>query len=401
MNKAISIKLERNAQEKAQRLSNARVKLLDGTIGAISIDTCIFTAAGYRLEHGNIKRLEQFKGNSFKLIFSEITLREIRRHLINHIEEANQKLASALRGRAKYWDISKDDLEATKMHLLGTESAQQIVNKRLQSFGERTGLELAHAKDLLSIPELLKRYFSVRAPFEQSETKKSEFPDAITLLSLEAWAKKQKIAVLFVTKDKGCLSFCSESELLYGIDDLGEALALIQERDSHQAKLSDAIAKLISTGSYPEFPKKIETAVENDIWSIDWLIDAESSFYFDPEFEDINILHVAIPDELELHAVDFQEDMLVVQTTIGINFEATASFTFSVKDWVDKDMVPIGDATVIREHSAEIDILITFLNPSSVMPEIGAIEVVPARKAIDFGSVGPDYSDEDPYAEKY
>ena len=76
------------------RIKIAKEKVLDGTIGAISVDTCIFTTAGYQLENGVLKRLEQFKGNSFRLVFSEITAREILGHITEHSDEAKTKLIS-------------------------------------------------------------------------------------------------------------------------------------------------------------------------------------------------------------------------------------------------------------------------------------------------------------------
>ncbi len=60
--------------EPADQNELIKAKLLDGSIGAISLDTCIFSRAGYRLDQGNLWRLEQFKGNAFRLIFSEVTL---------------------------------------------------------------------------------------------------------------------------------------------------------------------------------------------------------------------------------------------------------------------------------------------------------------------------------------
>ena len=252
MNNKIS-KTEQLAAEKNERLNLAKAKLLDGTIGAISVDTCIFTEAGYRLDIGILKHLEQFKENAFRLIFSEITVREIHAHIARHSDDAKAKLITALRGIGKHWHVQVDkQTSIVDELLLGGDSGRVLASNRMKDFLVRCGAQVIDAKTMLDVQELLKRYFSVQPPFEPSVEKKSEFPDAIALLSLQAWAKKEGTAVLLVTKDKGCKRFCAESEHLYTIDDLIDALALIQQREAHCTELCKAIEVEIANGAYPE-----------------------------------------------------------------------------------------------------------------------------------------------------
>ena len=49
----------------------------------------------------------------------------------------------------------------------------------------------------------------------------------------------------------------------------------------------------------------------------------------------------------------------------------------------------------------DVDVLITFSDPDGDEPEIDTVELVPACRYIDFGSVWPDYGDEDPNSEYY
>lgn len=91
-----------SVSEQARQRQQIKSKLLDGSIGAISIDTCIFSRASYRLDQGNLRRLEQFKGNAFRLIFSEVTLKEVMRHIAEHSEKEKSKFLIGLRGIAKF-----------------------------------------------------------------------------------------------------------------------------------------------------------------------------------------------------------------------------------------------------------------------------------------------------------
>jgi len=403
MNRQTS-KSEQLAAEKTERFEVAKAKLLEGTIRAISVDTCIFTETGYRLDSGILKHLEQFKGNPFQLVFSEITLREIRGHIVRDSEEARVKLISALRGVGKYWAIQADKQELVANDLLGAKTAKDIALMRLQDFGNRCGIHVIEAKTTLDISELLKRYFNTQPPFETSAEKKSEFPDAIALLCLHAWAKKAGTAVLFVTKDKGCKRFCVDSEYIYAIDSLSDALTLIQDRDVHCAALCRAIETKIDSGAYPDLIDRIETAISDNIWDIDWIVDADAAYYYDSELEEVIVVscEFASPHgRPEFRAVDFRSDSLVVQASIKLDVDASCGFSFSVKDGIDHDMVHIGGATVNTKDTVTVDVLLTVENLSNGTPEITEIELISSRQSLEFGSIAPDYGDEDPNSEYY
>lgn len=387
-----------------EQYQEIRSKLLDGSITAISIDTCIFTRAGYQLDKGIFKQLEQFKGNSFRLVFSEVTLKEVLGHIKKHADEEQTRLLTALRGVAKYWTISQEtQLKVTK-ELLNELDPKALSKELLTGFVKRCGAEIIEAKSTVDITDLLKSYFETIPPFESSGNKKAEFPDAITLLSLDSWAKKEGAALLLVTRDKGCIQYCEQTQNIFTISDLRTALTLIQERDSHCGKLCESIDQLIANGNYPNIINAIETEIANDIWSIDWIPDANAAYYFEPEMQDIEVKNVsfASPNGLaELQPVDFSTDKLVAQASVNVDIKAHCDFTFSTKDWIDKDMICIGSSEAVAEDQIELDVLLTFVNLDSDAPELESIELVPARRDIDFGTVEPDYGDENPYDEDY
>jgi hypothetical protein len=379
-------------------------KLLDGSISAISVDTCIFSQAGYRLDQGNLKNLGQFNGNAFRLIFSEVTLKEVMRHIAAHSEEKKTKFLTGLRGIAKFWSVDTAKQTAVSSDLLQGLEPKELAKNRVKDFVARCGAHIIEAKKALDVSELLKCYFETLPPFEAAGDKKAEFPDAITLLSLESWAKMENTSVLFVTKDKGCTRYSEQSPCLFAIDDLGSALTLIQERDSHRVQMCAAIDQQIATGKFPDLLNMIESAVAKDIWSINWLPEANADLYYDSEMLDVEVIGVSFLSNTEsagLQAVDYCHEELVARATISIEIEASCNFTFSVKDWIDKDMVCIGGAEVRTKDTVDVDVLITFLNPNNEEPKIDGIELVPAYHRIDFGYVEPDYSDEDPNSEYY
>lgn len=378
-------------------------QLLEGQIAAISVDTCIFGEARYGLEHGNLRQLEQFKENAFQLVFSEVTVREVLKHITKEAEDSKASFEKSLNSVGNYWNIPKDTQKPMLQSLFGERTPNEIARERLNGFMERCGVELLQAEKYLDVTALLGRYFSVEPPFEKKDDKKAEFPDAIALMTLEAWAKKEKTKALFVTRDKGCHAFCEQSEWLVSIDNLGEALALIQQRDEHAASMCLRLAQLIYSGAYPQLSEEIETTISEDIWSVDWAPEAASSYYYDAFMQDVEVLEVEFSDHggvLNLEPVDYRVDKLVAKVTMQVSIRAECSFTFFVKDYVDKDMVTIGDSKATRRDKFDLDVLIIFEEPNSGLPPVAAIELIPTHRWIDFGEAEPEW-DDDPTHEKY
>jgi hypothetical protein len=384
--------------EKNERLSAARAKILGGEISALSIDTCIFQEKGYRLNEGVFQYLEQFKENSFRLVFSEVTMREVISHIAKNADEAKQKVRGSLRKAGFFWKLEADH-NALVDQLLGDKEPKSVALELIKDFVNRGDAEIVEAKEFVDLSALLGRYFNLQEPFESASDKKSEFPDAIALLSLEAWATKQSTIVLLVTKDKGCKRFCDESASLVAVDDLTDALTLIQERDQHCISLCQALEASIAGGQYPNLIQQIEEAIAAD-FSIDWDPEADSAFYYDAEIQDVELISAQFSGPQgrpELKAVDYRDGKLVVQVEIDITVSASCNFSFSVRDGIDRDMVFIGSSELTTEAETAVDVLIGFSTLLNKPPQIDEIQLVAGYRTIDFGTVEPDYGDEENY----
>jgi hypothetical protein len=391
--------------EKVIRREAARVRVLSGSIGALSIDTCIFTDAGYRLESGIFKTLEQFKDSDFRLVFSEVTISEVHRHMARQADEDKTALISKLRSFGKSWLLPKDDQEKTANALTGDRTGRTVATERIKTFSKRSGLAIVTAKKSLDVDALLKAYFRTKAPFEGAADKKSEFPDAIALLSLEGWAKQNNTSLLFVSKDKGCQAFCLESERLVAIDELDDALALIQERQKAiTLALCVKAEALFDHDEEGALLDDLRSSIEANIWDINWTPQAESADYFEPEILEIEVLGIDFLQSGErpyFRAVEHSTTELVAQALVKVEFEASCNFSFSTRDGIDKDMVPIGDATVTKRAHAELEVLLSFGIDEDGWVHFESAELVSSRQTIDFGFVEPDYSNEDPNADYY
>ena len=132
-------------------------------------------------------------------------------------------------------------------------------------FISKTKCDIIKIDDFEISKNVIDRYFDLKSPF--SKEKKSEFPDAFALLSLEEFAKQAGTKALIVAHDKDWQAFCEEFEHLVHVDSLEGALdlfnnievdlmqALIAELDKSSTsalreEISHAIARSVKTRQF-------------------------------------------------------------------------------------------------------------------------------------------------------
>lgn len=375
-----------------------REAVLDGRIGAISIDTCIFVELKYGLEYGNLKQLYQFRGGDLKFVLSDIVAGEMRKHMLADAESAVTKLNAALGSIGKTWGVDKETRARASDLLFGGRSKEAAIDHRLQEFSRQTGASSARSTLPGILERVLKLYFGNEPPFEGRQDKKAEFPDAFTLVSLEEWAKKRDTALLLVTKDKGAIQYCLRQPAgetrLYVATDLSQALALIQDRNVEiRRKAEEAIAEMLA-GKYGNVLSDIEDVLASNIWDIDWSVTAHSALYFEDELEELEVSEITLKlqDGKSYRPVGFREGVLTVQTAMRVKLNARCDFHFSTIDGIDRDQVSLGSTLVERTLDVDLDILLHFQEQEDEDGEPTQtleFEIVRATKELHFGDVLP------------
>ena len=378
-------------------------KIDENAIGAITLDTSVFDGNHLLLETGLLKRLDQFSIGPIKLILSDVIVREVSRHLVLKTKEAQQKINKSLKEARDLWRIDKPSQEAVKKVIFGGNSPESISTQRIDEFVKRTGAVVIKAEGVVSVGHLLDRYFNCNAPFADKETKKYEFPDAIALLTLEAWAEKNETNIIVVTADGDWKRYCEESKRLIVVDKLAVALELFHLKTRAHAVCS-WLSKKFVLGELSSIVEAVESAVKDQIWKIDFLPDADSFYYFDTEITEVTAETVEIQEikepELTFHPIEVADDFIVVEANVSATIEVNCDFSFSVKDWIDKDYVPMGSASVSKQVDTDINVLITLKGDIKANPPVLAVEdveILESRKDIHLGYVEPDWDDgEDP-----
>ena len=359
---------------------------------ALSVDTCIFERDGYRLEGGRLKHLEQFRELPSTFLISDVVRREVLAHMVTKTVAAREALRKAMADVGDHWRAGETERDAALAALLGTSLPEVVAEERLASFLERCGATQVVADDTVGVGALMGRYFASEAPFEAAGAKKSEFPDAIALMSLEEWSRRNKKHVLVVSADRGWQTFAADSERLCCVESLEQALELFQRRDSTRAALLEHVAALLDKKRWDGLDELSDLLADAT-----WIDDASAQFDYDIDMEVI-VEKVEFSGDTAaeaLRAIDYAKGALTVVAGLVAKVQVYADFSFNMEG------VNLGNLSLNVQRAIEFEALLTFKDPMGAELNVSEMELVHRRQTIYFGHVEPDYSRENPNHEKY
>jgi len=366
----------------------------DGRLTLLSIDTSIFSQYHNRLEHGLLQRLSQFEASDVDLVLSDVVVREVQRHMVEAAVESDSALKKAVRLSSKARNLDGAAFEPIVAAVTLGETPEQCVNRRLSDFQARTGHKLAVTAALVSAGDLFTAYFDVKPPFELKETKKFEFPDAMALQGLEAFAKHADKLMLVVSADGGWLAFCKQSDWLVHERELGAAMSLFQKVPS---VVCAALAKQIVDDKAGHLRSAIENELMSFVDGMEIYPEASAAFSYEPDVEEKEYLGFEFRDGPTFKLIDHDEaeEIYVFETVVDVNISASCSFSFQVRD--EGEYISIGGAYATTEATQRMSLVITICGDPRAEFDVVEVEVLDHDKWVDFGYVEPDYGDDHDY----
>lgn len=365
--------------------------------GAITLDTSIFDQQGLKLDRGLLKTLEQFNGKPIGLVLSEIVLRELHKHLSKKVGETRSQIERALHQSAEYLPIDAEKLEDIRNKLIPRDSDQDVSREKIESFVAGTGAQIIKAEDYVDISDLIKRYFQSSPPFAESGKKKNEFPDAIALLSLEAFAKKENFKILAVSADGDWIEFGKQSEWIHVIGDLAAGIAEFQPQEA-AFKFCEKLGDAMLGGKATHISSSIDSFLSTAVSEIDAYPSADSAFYWDADYIELEFVDFELLQDEDgrsrISPVQFQDDEISIAVSVRIRGTASCEFSLSVYDSIDKDNVSMGTATKNVDFEFESELLLSAIGDFEGdidEVDVDSIELLSSPRHIEFGSLEPDW----------
>lgn len=372
---------------------------IDLDYAALTVDTSVFMSNGLSFDRGLLKQLDQFKKGPVQLIISDVVVCELRKHMIERVAEARTKLHSALKATKAHFESPAASIEEAMSHLLGDRTDELVVEAKLNDFIERTGAQIVSCKNI-STEDLVSLYFDCSPPFEAARDKKTEFPDAIALLSIEAWAKEKGLQVLAASEDRGWIDFANNSDFIDASPDLAKVLTHFQPHNA-ALEIIESIKTVIEGGAEHEILDDIVELIVEATNEADLDVAFTSSIHAEPQYTEV--LYTAHQFEKDqtgrpmIDLVRIEESWLVLRLQVSVQYQVDAWFSMSVWDSIDKEYVSLGSTKARRTGTVTSDLLLSLTADFTRGLEgvkVGELSLDLDFPIVDVGDIEPNFHDD-------
>jgi len=345
-----------------EKIKQIQKWISNGQIDTITIDTTVFDDAGMRLDRGPFSLLKQFGRHPTTLVISEVVLKEIKKHLRERLGKVKARLARDMNDALELIGGSHDDFSEIKKKIKELPDAEILCDQQTDLFVSEAKAEIIEANPHVKMSDLIDLYFNQKPPFQKGNPKKSEFPDAISLSSLEAWAISNEKKVVVVSRDGDWKSFCDKSSHLHIIRDLPTALALFQTPDEVvqevMSRLTEELTKKTSI---------LKMMILKTLSTNDWYGDANimagcHRFHFD--VEDVELLEISqfnLTEEAGINLVGIDYENVSVTCEFSTSAKFAVEFLFNI--WLEDSEEYMEAGRARMEEAADFKVSVFLTTP--------------------------------------
>lgn len=358
---------------------------------ALTIDTNILYGHGFDFEHGLVGQLSQFKGAPTPFLLSEIVRREFFKHVFDQTNAAHGDLTRAAnKARAKGVVLVAQHAGVEQVVAALADPGAAALTQ-VNNFIAMTAATVV-PDDPATLGEVTRLYFAGEPPFEPTGPKKDEFPDAIALLALEGWARKNG-TVLAVSRDAGWAQFAQTSALIDVVRDLKLALQMFQDQAEALANtVSDLIVRMSPT-DVAELQTDLIGRMTSRLEELDPELDATSQHYFEAELAGVTVNDFSLIAKEDGGYVVTIVRHTPEETVFTVPFKAEltidASFSLRHYDREDREYISLGHenrstAITIRDE-AMVTLGGSLEDPDELFLEDA--DIVGRAPSVDFGDL--------------
>ena len=354
--------------------------------GALTFDNQTVMTNSFDLDGKLLGLLKQFEKGPTQVVLSQVIAAEILRHLKEKTQEAKDHFENVHRRAVLFGLKDKSDKVFAE-----SPDAEKLSRQRLERYFKDIGAKVIPPDDV-PVADIMHLYERGIAPF--GKKKKSEFPDAIALLSLERWAHANKTKILAVSGDPDWQKYGETSKMIDVVSDLAEALETLQEHLDRANELIGGVLTEMHAGKQAELFAQLEELTRREIPNYALYAEADSSYSLEGEQVELSLKSLELTGSGEdFRVVQVSSNKIVAEVDLLATVQADASFAVSVYDSVDKDYVDMGYVSArLEDEELEINALVTFEGDFDKGDlQISHVELIGEGGMLDFGTVEPDW----------
>ena len=199
----------------------------------VTIDTNVFEANKFDFGTDSTMSLlvKNVQNGKIKLVLSNIVLSEVEKHICRCVDDVCGK---ARKLRKEYLDILPEQYLADigmgiYVQIPDKKTIHQSAKDVFEKFLEDCKVERLDTGSI-NLEEILEDYFAVRPPFENSEKKRKEFPDAFIAEEIRKRFGSDEV-VAIVSQDNGFKKACTNSKNHLFFSSLGDLFNTLSKNE--------------------------------------------------------------------------------------------------------------------------------------------------------------------------
>ncbi|HHX6829263.1 PIN domain-containing protein [Pseudomonas aeruginosa] len=370
-----------------------------GKIGFFSIDTSLIQSAGYRFDDGQLNQLPKQLPKSMSLAISEVVVREVVSHRMKSVVDAVRQMELAADNIARLTSLDVSDVMSDFKGLAVIDTAKEGFWEEVESYAKRCRGCVVFLKDHNILGSMFDRYFQEIAPFEPNKSKKSEFPDAACLLSLEAYAQKAGVMGIVASADEGWKNFAESSKSLYWVRSLDELTAIFVSSDALSKSVESRVfSSMEDEGSF--LHDRLREALNDHVRLSDWgvyEIYSRVAAHVEGTVHSASLRGYVVEKKYSRSwAVDGDPTSWVIEMTLLVSVMVLVEAVFFAHDWSDREEVEVTSELIGIDEEMLVEAYISVSGVSADSePENWVIDIDMGygKYRLDVGEVNPTFAD--------
>ncbi len=317
----------------------------------VTIDTNIFEANKFDFGTDSTMSLlvKNVQNGKIKLVLSNIVISEVEKHICRCVDNVCGK---ARKLRNEYLDILPEQyLTDIGMGIYVQIPDKKTIHQRAKDIFAKF-LEDCKVERLdtgsINLEEILEDYFAVRPPFENSEKKKKEFPDAFIAEEIKKRFGGDEI-VAIVSQDNGFKKACTNSKNHLFFSSLGELFNTLSKNEEEYI----AALELIKNNN-DSIIQTIKGMIDDSCVEVHGLSYDQDGIADGYDYDETYLEHCYLSG-MRLHTIDdIDEDIITASLWIHGNMAVNCYFKdFDNAPWdsEEKEYVWVEEKHILEKHN--------------------------------------------------
>lgn len=335
-------------------------QLWQGHVSFFSLDTDLIQAAGYNFEGGALKQLPKQLPDTMSLQLSEVVAQEIVSHRMAGVTKAVDGFKSSSNELKRLASISMDDIDQCFEKLTVGANAWAYFYQQIKDYTSTCQGQILPIDGHLLAQRIFNLYFDTSQPFGTRKDKKTEFPDATSLLLLEDFAKDKKTMGLIASGDEGWSKFADTSDYLYCVRSIDELAALFSATDAYAKAIESKVIESVQSDESSLRDSLHDALVEHvsdSSWSaidvVSHTVSRVEAEVYDTKFKGYKI------ESAEVWSISPDKKTWVIELNITATVELSISAEFFAWNSIDREEVSLGADVFPSESTIEIQVYFT------------------------------------------